>query len=110
MDALIGTVIGDIAVVLMVSWLAGALARKIGLHYHRLSVNIGALGCDAFVVLAIVVTVACAGKLAAAYPACRLGGLTPRESAGVASLMNTRGLTELIAPNVGAVPRLATCG
>jgi K+:H+ antiporter len=66
-----------------------------------LSVNIGKLDADAFVVLAIVVAVACAGKLGSAYPACRLGGLPPRESAGVAVLVNTRGLTELIALNVG---------
>ncbi len=66
-----------------------------------LSMNIGTLGADAFVVLAIVVVVACAGKLGSAYPAARLGGLPPRESAGVAVLVNTRGLTELIALNVG---------
>jgi Kef-type K+ transport system membrane component KefB len=52
-------------------------------------------------VLAIVVAVACAGKLGSAYPAARLGGLPPRESAGVAVLVNTRGLTELIALDVG---------
>jgi Kef-type K+ transport system membrane component KefB len=66
-----------------------------------LSVNIGKLSADAFVVLAIVVAVACAGKLGSAYPASRLGGLPPRESAGVAVLVNTRGLTELIALDVG---------
>jgi Kef-type K+ transport system membrane component KefB len=66
-----------------------------------LSANIGALGSGALVVLAIVVAVACVGKLGAAYPACRLGGLAPRESAGVSVLVNTRGLTELIALNVG---------
>jgi Kef-type K+ transport system membrane component KefB len=66
-----------------------------------LSVDIGKLDANAFVVLAIVVAVACAGKLGSAYPACRLGGLPRRESAGVAVLINTRGLTELIALNVG---------
>jgi Kef-type K+ transport system membrane component KefB len=66
-----------------------------------LSVNIGKLSADACVVLAIVVAVACAGKLGSAYPAARLGGLPPRESAGVAVLVNTRGLTELIALDVG---------
>jgi Kef-type K+ transport system membrane component KefB len=66
-----------------------------------LSVNIEALGFGALVVLAIVLAVACVGKLGAAYLACRIGDLTPRESAGVAILLNTRGLTELIALNVG---------
>jgi Kef-type K+ transport system membrane component KefB len=66
-----------------------------------LSVNIGTLHSGALVVLAIAVAVACIGKLGSVYPACRLGGLPPRESAGVAVLLNTRGLTELIALNVG---------
>jgi Kef-type K+ transport system membrane component KefB len=66
-----------------------------------LSVNIGAMGTDGLVVLAIVVAVAFVGKLGSAYPASRLGGLPPRESAGVAVLVCTRGLTELIALNVG---------
>ena len=36
-----------------------------------------------------------------AYAASRAGGLAPRDSATVAALVNTRGLTELIALNVG---------
>jgi Kef-type K+ transport system membrane component KefB len=78
-----------------------------------LSLNIGAVGGDAFVLLAVLVVIACAGKLAPGYWIPRASGLTARDSATVASLVNTRGLTELIALNVGLVdgiisPRLFT--
>jgi Kef-type K+ transport system membrane component KefB len=66
-----------------------------------LSLNVGALGGTAFVLLAVVCAIASAGKLGPAYVASRVGGLTPRDSATVAVLVNTRGLTELIALNVG---------
>jgi K+:H+ antiporter len=66
-----------------------------------LSLNVGALNGDAFALLAVVCLIAIGGKLVPAYAASRLGGLSPRDSAGVAVLVNTRGLTELIALNVG---------
>jgi Kef-type K+ transport system membrane component KefB len=66
-----------------------------------LSLNVGALGSTAFVLLAIVCVIAGTGKLGPAYLASRVGGLGPRDSAAVAALVNTRGLTELIALNVG---------
>jgi Kef-type K+ transport system membrane component KefB len=66
-----------------------------------LSVNVGALNGTAFVLLAVVCVIASVGKLGPAYLASRIGGLRPRESVTVAVLVNTRGLTELIALNVG---------
>jgi Kef-type K+ transport system membrane component KefB len=66
-----------------------------------LSLNVGALGRTAFVVLVIICAIAGLGKLGPAYLASRLGGLGARDSATVAVLVNTRGLTELIALNVG---------
>jgi Kef-type K+ transport system membrane component KefB len=66
-----------------------------------LSLNVGALGSSAFVLLAIVCVIASTGKLGPAYLASRVGGLGPRDSAAIAALVNTRGLTELIALNVG---------
>lgn len=66
-----------------------------------LSVNIGALNGHAFIVLALVCAIASAGKLIPAYLAARVGGLPPDDSRAVAVLVNTRGLTELIALNVG---------
>jgi Kef-type K+ transport system membrane component KefB len=66
-----------------------------------LSVNLGDLDGTAFTLLALLCVAASAGKVGPAYAASRLGGLGPREAATVAVLVNTRGLTELIALNVG---------
>jgi Kef-type K+ transport system membrane component KefB len=65
-----------------------------------LSFNVGTLDGDAALLLGLILLVATAGKLAPAYAAARLGGLAPRQSALVAALVNTRGLTELIVLNV----------
>jgi Kef-type K+ transport system membrane component KefB len=65
-----------------------------------LSLNIGTLDGTALAVLALVCAIASVGKLAPAYVASRLSGLGPRDAATVAVLVNTRGLTELIALNV----------
>jgi Kef-type K+ transport system membrane component KefB len=66
-----------------------------------LSLNIGAFDGRAFVLLAIVCVAVAAGKLIPGYVASRLGGLRRADSATVAILVTTRGLTELIALNVG---------
>jgi Kef-type K+ transport system membrane component KefB len=66
-----------------------------------LSVNIGALDGRGFALLAIICLIASGGKLGPAYLASRIGRLKPKDSATVAMLINTRGLTELIALNVG---------
>lgn len=66
-----------------------------------LSLNVGALRGAAYVVLALLCVVASFGKMGPAYLASRAGGLDPAEAATVAVLVNTRGLTELIALNVG---------
>jgi Kef-type K+ transport system membrane component KefB len=66
-----------------------------------LSVNLGVLNDAAFLLLALVCVIASVGKLVPAYLASRLGGLGRQDSAIVAVLVNTRGLTELIALNVG---------
>ncbi|HEU5024204.1 MAG TPA: cation:proton antiporter [Spirillospora sp.] len=79
----------------------GSLLLPLFFVVTGLSLNIGAVRGKALLLLGIVVVVACAGKLAPSYGISRLSGLPPRESATVAALMNTRGLTELIALNVG---------
>lgn len=66
-----------------------------------LSLNIGSLGAEAFAMLAFICVIAIVGKVVPAYAASRVGGLTRRDAAVVATLVNTRGLTELIALNVG---------
>jgi Kef-type K+ transport system membrane component KefB len=65
-----------------------------------LSVNLGTLNRSAFMLLAVICAIASAAKLGPAYAASRVGGLDPHEAATVAVLVNTRGLTELIALNV----------
>jgi Kef-type K+ transport system membrane component KefB len=66
-----------------------------------LSLAIGPLDGDTFAILALVCALATVGKVGPAYAASRAAGLAPRDSAAVAVLVNTRGLTELIALNVG---------
>ena len=66
-----------------------------------LSVNIGTLNGAALVILAVLCAVAVVGKLGSAYVASRIGGLSARDAVTVGVLVNTRGLTELIALNVG---------
>jgi Kef-type K+ transport system membrane component KefB len=66
-----------------------------------LSLDIGSLGPEAFAMLGLICVIAVAGKIGPGFAGARLAGLTPPESATVAVLVNTRGLTELIALNVG---------
>jgi Kef-type K+ transport system membrane component KefB len=66
-----------------------------------LSFNIGTLAGPGLAVLALLLLVATGGKVIPAYIASRLGGMDSRQSAVVAALVNTRGLTELIVLNVG---------
>ena len=66
-----------------------------------LSLNIESMNGAAFFVLALVLIVSVGGKLCSAYTASRLSGLRPDEAAQIAALVNTRGLTELIALNIG---------
>jgi Kef-type K+ transport system membrane component KefB len=66
-----------------------------------LSLDIGTLNSGALVLLGLIVVIACGGKLVPAYAVCRLSRLEPRQAATVAVLVNTRGMTELIALNVG---------
>ena len=49
----------------------------------------------------VLLAVAITGKWAGALAAARLTGFSGRESAAIAALMNTRGLTELIVLNIG---------
>jgi Kef-type K+ transport system membrane component KefB len=68
-----------------------------------LSLNVGSVDGNALVLLALIVVIASVGKLGPGYAISRACGLPVRESATIAALVNTRGLTELIALNVGLV-------
>jgi Kef-type K+ transport system membrane component KefB len=62
-----------------------------GLH-----VNLRAIGSGGVATIALILLAACGGKLIGAYVASRLSGLSHRQSAIMGSLMNTRGLIEIV--------------
>jgi Kef-type K+ transport system membrane component KefB len=80
---------------------AGSMLLPLFFVVTGLSLNIGAMRGDAFLLLVVVVVISCVGKLGPGYGISRASGLSPRDSATIAALMNTRGLTELIALDVG---------
>jgi Kef-type K+ transport system membrane component KefB len=82
---------------------AGSMLLPLFFVVTGLSLNVGAVRGDAFLLLVVIVVIACAGKLAPGYGISRASGLAARDSATIAALVNTRGLTELIALNVGLV-------
>lgn len=87
--------------VLRVMEQAGGLLLPLFFVVTGLTMNIGALNGSDVVLLVIIVACAMLGKIGPAYGAARLSRLDRRQSATVAALVNTRGLTELIALNVG---------
>ena len=66
-----------------------------------LSVNISALRTQDFALFGVICAIAVAGKTGAGFLAARLTGMPAHHSAVVGILLNTRGLTELIALNTG---------
>jgi Kef-type K+ transport system membrane component KefB len=79
----------------------GSLLLPLFFVVTGLSLNIGSLHGEAFAMLALICGIAVVGKMGPGYAGSRLAGLPPRDSAAVAVLVNTRGLTELIVLNVG---------
>ena len=78
----------------------------------RTEIALVASGED-WLILALIVVVATAGKFGGTAIAARISGLTWRDSASLGILMNTRGLVELIVLNIGLdlgviTPRLFT--
>jgi Kef-type K+ transport system membrane component KefB len=66
-----------------------------------LTVNLGTLRASALGILAAILVISVAGKLAGGYAGARLTGFPPRTSAALAALLNTRGLTEIVILTVG---------
>ncbi|MEU6056787.1 cation:proton antiporter [Streptomyces sp. NPDC047097] len=87
----------------LVSWAdrVGGLLLPVFFITTGFSVDIGGLGAGDLLLLVVLLAVAIAAKLGGCACAARLGGRSWRESAVIGALMNTRGLTELIALNVG---------
>ncbi|HEY0803566.1 MAG TPA: cation:proton antiporter, partial [Pseudonocardiaceae bacterium] len=66
-----------------------------------LKVSLSGIGLSGLGVLGLVLVVAITGKFGGAFAGARLHRLPVRQSAALATLMNTRGLTELIILTVG---------
>lgn len=66
-----------------------------------LGVDIKGLGWSGLPVLAAVLATACVGKFVGGGVAAKLSGMSTRQSLALATLMNTRGLTELVILNIG---------
>jgi Kef-type K+ transport system membrane component KefB len=66
-----------------------------------LNVDVSAVGIAGIWQFALILFVACAGKLIGGIIGARSQGLAMRESVALGVLMNTRGLTELIVLNIG---------
>ena len=61
-----------------------------------LGVNLATLGNGGLAALAVILTAAIGGKFIGAFAGARLAGVDVRQSVGMATLMNTRGLTEMV--------------
>ncbi|CAA9491784.1 MAG: hypothetical protein AVDCRST_MAG85-1269 [uncultured Solirubrobacteraceae bacterium] len=81
--------------------LASALLLPLFFAVPTLRVDVAALGTDGLVLLAVVVAVASAAKLASAGVAARIAGLSRPDAVTVGALMNARGLVELVVLTVG---------
>jgi Kef-type K+ transport system membrane component KefB len=80
---------------------AGYLLLPIFFIVTGLSFNIGTIHGEALILFALIFCIASGSKLGTAYGVSRACRIEPRQSATIAALVNTRGLTELIALNVG---------
>src|SRR5260370_40449265 len=70
--------------------------------YSGLRTQLGLLDSrGAWIMCALIILVACAGKFGGSAVAARITGLKWRESSALGILMNTRGLMELIVLNIG---------
>ncbi|WP_331725830.1 cation:proton antiporter (plasmid) [Streptomyces xanthophaeus] len=81
--------------------MTGILLLPVFFLVSGLQVDLSKLDLDGLGALALILFVAVGGKFIGAFAAARLNRMPLRESAALATLMNTRGLTELIVLNVG---------
>ncbi|WP_030301688.1 cation:proton antiporter [Streptomyces katrae] len=79
----------------------GTLLLPVFFLVAGLKVDLSGLNMDGLGALALILLVAVGGKFIGAFTAARLNRMPVRQSAALATLMNTRGLTELIVLNVG---------
>lgn len=90
------------AVAQKVETVAVALLLPLFFAYSGLRTEIGLLNnLDDWLVAAVILSLATLGKFGGATIASRISGLSWKESSAIGVLMNTRGLMELIALNIG---------
>jgi Kef-type K+ transport system membrane component KefB len=88
--------------VVRVENLSSVLLLPVFFAFTGLRTHIGLLGsAQAWIICLVIIAVATAGKLGGSALAGRLSGMKWRESLQLGALMNTRGLMELIALNIG---------
>ncbi|MFD3945273.1 cation:proton antiporter [Streptomyces sp. NPDC058579] len=80
---------------------SGTLLLPVFFLVSGLQVDLSGLGVVRLGDMALILLVAVGGKFVGAYAAARLNRMPVCQSAALATLMNTRGLTELIVLNVG---------
>jgi Kef-type K+ transport system membrane component KefB len=66
-----------------------------------LNVNLSSVGLSGLVELCLILLVAIVGKFGGAFAGARLAGVRGRRAGALATLMNTRGLTEIVILSVG---------
>jgi Kef-type K+ transport system membrane component KefB len=81
--------------------LVSTLLLPLFFAYAGLRTEIGQLTPDAWVVCAVVLVAAVAGKFGAVSIAARLQGFGWGDAVALGALMNTRGLMELVVLNIG---------
>ncbi|MGW7363236.1 cation:proton antiporter [Streptomyces sp. NPDC054841] len=81
--------------------MSGTLLLPVFFLVAGLKVDLSGLDASGLGDLGLILLVAVGGKFVGAFAAARLNRMPVRQSAALATLMNTRGLTELIVLNVG---------
>ncbi|UUS34565.1 MULTISPECIES: cation:proton antiporter [Streptomyces] len=81
--------------------MSGTLLLPVFFLVAGLKVDLSGLDASGLGDLGLILLVAVGGKFIGAFAAARLNRMPVRQSAALATLMNTRGLTELIVLNVG---------
>lgn len=81
--------------------MSGTLLLPVFFLVAGLKVDLSGLDAGGLGDLGLILLVAVGGKFLGAYAAARINRMPVRQSAALATLMNTRGLTELIVLNVG---------
>ena len=93
----------------MIEPLTTALLVPLFFVYSGLNTRLGLLDSSALWAIAgLILLTACAGKGLACWGAARLSGADPRDALGVGTLMNARGMVELILLNIGLQRGLIT--